>query len=339
MHVATPGVNERSEPAELESTIPGKIPPGGTVVVVGSINADTVLAMDKLPLPGETILATGSVEFLGGKGHAQALAAARFGSHCMLIGAVGDDDAARDVRAGLSEAGVDLSLLRTVREPTGRAYVSVDASGENSIVVVPGANASVDALSSSDVAAIQSASVLLIQLENGTTAAFEAIRTARAAGVTVVLNAAPARAIPDDVFSSVNYLIVNEGEARQLSGSENLDEAGGRLCRRVGTVLVTVGAGGVRVYERHVTPYIVTAERVRVIDTTGAGDSFCGVFAAAIAQRVSVREACRLAVSAGTRAVQTAGNTSSIASRAQILADVGRLALSAEADRSSSPFE
>jgi ribokinase len=325
VHAASPDLNERSEPVEFNSPILEDFVMDGTVVVVGSINADTVLTMDKLPHPGETILATGSVEFLGGKGHAQALAAARFGSRCLLIGAVGDDDAARRVREGLTQAGVDLSLLRTVREPTGRAFVSVDASGENSIVVLPGANAAVDSLTPTDVAAIGNASVLLLQLENGTSAAFNAIRTAHAAGVTVVLNAAPAREIPDDVINCVSYLIVNEGEARLLGGSDDLREVGEQLSRKVGTVLVTVGAGGVNVYERDSTPYTITAEKVRVIDTTGAGDSFCGVFAAALAQGVAVRDACQFAVTAGTRAVQTAGNTSSIASRAEILADVARI--------------
>ena len=290
------------------------------VHVIGSINVATILAMPTFPAPGTTVIATDSRQSLGGKGAGQAIAAARFGAHAGLTGSVGADAEGELARAVLNDQGVTSSLVRASSLPTGRAFVYVDSGAENEIVVDPGANSDLRALTDADREAILAADVVLTQLEAGCAIAFEAIEFAADNAVTVILNAAPARDLPAQVLERVDFLIVNEPEATALSGDADAVSAGERLAEAAGTVLVTLGARGGRLHRRGTTPQSFPALPVTPIDTTGAGDTACGVFAAAIAQGWDPSESFRVALVAGSIATTARGNVPSIPDRDRILA-------------------
>lgn len=292
---------------------------GGRVVIVGSINVDLVVRVDRFPESGETRLAERVSTHLGGKGLSQAITAARFGSPCSLIGITGHDDNAARVRAALAAAGVDGAGLRTSEHPTGQAFVWVDGGAENKIAVVPGANAHLHDLTAADLDLIASSRVLLTQLESGLDIAVDAVLAARDAGVTVVLNAAPAQPLPDAVLRSVDLLVVNEIEVLQLEHGETVDLAGAALSAKAAAVLVTLGARGGRLYRAGAAPLDIGAPTVTAVDTTGAGDVSCGVIAAALAQGESLEDAVSLAFAAAALAVQVEGNASAIPDRAQVL--------------------
>lgn len=293
----------------------------GSVVVIGSVNVDTVLSLDVLPLPGETRIAHDIREHLGGKGQSQALAAARFGSSCRLIAAVGKDHGGELARQTLQSSGVDIGLVRLSAKSTGRAVVSVDAHGENSIVVSPGANADLRALRAADRSAVTAADVLLTQLEAGVDIAYEAIALAHEHGATVILNAAPAAQVPPEVLDQVDYLIVNRVESVQLGGGADVDESARTLAEHAGMVVVTLGSEGGRIYSRSAAPLALPALDIEAVDTTGSGDTFCGAFAAGIAQQLPLAEAFQLALIAGSLAALKHGNAPSIPDRSAIIAE------------------
>ncbi len=301
----------------------------GTVVVVGSINADLLVRVSDLPAPGETVLALGATNAAGGKGQAQAVAAARFGAQTGFISIIGDDADGHDALAGLQREGVGTSLVRRSRARTGRAVVATDASGENSIIVIPGANAELDSLTTDDEKAIHEADVVLMQLENGTKVATEAVRCAHKAGVTVILNAAPPPDLsPDaliDLIRDVDILIVNEGECLRIGGGPDVDSSARSLARFARAVVVTLGAAGGALFRGEGAPLRLPALDVDAVDTTGAGDSFCGVFAAAIAEGRALESAFQLALVAGSIATLTEGNVPSSPTREQIMTTSGRL--------------
>lgn len=257
----------------------------GTVVVVGSANVDLVLAVERIPEPGETLLAGGLTRLPGGKGANQAVAAARAGAVCTLISALGSDDAAELLSGELEAAGVDTGGLRTVPGESGLALVLVDAAGENAIVVAAGANGTLDDLDAAERELVAAADVLLAQLEVPVEGVLAAASAARAAGTRVVLNAAPARPLPAGLWPLLDVLVVNEHEARRLAELPHADPAaaGAALLDRVPFVVVTLGAGGAIWLDRVGTREQVPAVPVRAVDTTGAGDTFCGVLAAELA--------------------------------------------------------
>lgn len=290
----------------------------GTVVVVGSANMDIVLSVDRAPAQGETVIATGTAHYPGGKGLNQLVASARAGVPTVFIGALGRD-AHGDALAGvLADDGVDTALVRRVGTPTGQAYIVVDGRGDNSIIVASGANTTVVALTGADRAAVSAASVLLLQLEIPIDTVIAAARTARAAGVAVMLNAAPARSLPAQLVGSLDYLIVNEFEACLIGGSDDLATASTTLAHRVPHLVVTMGAQGSVLYEAGVEVARITAPQVTAVDTTGAGDTFCGAFAAAIAEGSDIVAAARFATAAAALSVQALGAVPSIPVRARI---------------------
>ena len=239
-----------------------------SVVVVGSINLDVVTACERFPQPGETVAGSTITYGQGGKGANQARAAARAGAAVTFIGAVGDDDAANTVLRPLREAGVSLRVA-TVGGPTGVAAITVDAAGENTIVVVPGANATLT-LSDADRRAIGAADVLLLQLEVPDAVLLDAALAARSGDTDVLLNPSPVRDLSPEMWSCVDAAIVNEAESRSLAAQ--LDT--------VPTVVTTLGGDGAEL--RSPTGRIRAAGLpVDVVDTTGAGDAFTGALAAA----------------------------------------------------------
>jgi ribokinase len=264
------------------------------VVVVGSANLDLVARTQRLPHPGETVSAHGYFEACGGKGANQAIASARAGARTAFVGAVGRDAAGDTLRRAFVDDAVDVSRLASVDAPTGRALIGVSDDAENLIIVVPGAN---HALSVGDIDAaahmISRAKVLLMQLEVPLNVVQ---RAAALAGddTIVVLNPAPAAALPDALLAHLDVITPNEHEEQLLGGAEAL------LKRGVGAVVVTEGARGARLVTSAGTNRIAS-HPVTPVDTTGAGDAFCGALSA------------RLALDGGLGALATALQAAAVA--------------------------
>ncbi|MBX3093920.1 MAG: ribokinase [Cryobacterium sp.] len=291
--------------------------------MLGSANLDLVFSVERIPSPGETVLATSTASHAGGKGLNQAVAAARAGASTTMIGAVADDDAGRVLRAVMHDADIDSRLVRLSSEPTGQAMIAVDPSAENSIIVAAGANATLTSLTDADRAAIRSAAVLLMQLEVPIATVTDAALAARESGVVVMLNAAPANELPDELLASLDYLIVNEHEASVVSGIDDLARATEELATRVGRLVVTLGSDGCELWEGGTLAAKLPARRVTAVDTTGAGDTFCGAFAAAIAEGADYEAAGHFATVAASLSVQSHGAVPSIPLRADIEAVLG----------------
>jgi ribokinase len=278
------------------------------VAVIGSANLDLVATVERHPHPGETLLGTAYAEFAGGKGLNQAVAASRAGAAVSFVGAVGSDEAGARLRRIATDEGIDVEHLATADAPTGRAIIVVATSGENSIVVVPGANSLVRG------GQVPRARVVLAQLEVPLAAVDEALRTARANGSTTVLNPAPARQLSTEMLGLCDVVIPNEHEIDLLGGVDALLDAG------VGTVIVTRGAEGVSVHRAGQPMSSWPSPKVDVVDTTGAGDAFCGNFVARLAAGSDIEAAVRWAVVAGAIAVTKAGAVPSLPDAADVAA-------------------
>jgi ribokinase len=285
---------------------------GPAVVVVGSVNADLVVTVDRYPGPGETVPGRGGTVLPGGKGANQAVAAARLGATVALVGAVGDDAYAETATTCLRDAGVDLTALARRPGPTGLAVVTVAADGENTIVVVPGANATV---SPADVAAhgdvIAAAAVVVVQgeLPRETTEA-----AARATRSRLIVNLAPAGALDPAVLRRADPLVVNEHEAGYAlalldptaTAADGIALATALGDAGVPSVVVTLGGAGAVVFSGDTVDHLA-APAVPVRDTTGAGDAFVGALAARLAAGDDLPGAARFAVRVGAYSVQRPG--------------------------------
>jgi len=285
-----------------------------SVIVVGSANVDQVFRVERIPSPGETVLSTGFSTARGGKGQNQAVAAARAGAPTAFITALGDDAFGSDTRAGLIDDGVDVTGVRSLDAATGTALIAVDSVGENTIIVEAGANRLLVDLQSADAAAIAASSVLAMQLEIPLETVIAAARIARAGGTTVMLNAAPIRDLPAELLSSLDILVVNEHEASHLAGERDWRE----LTEQVPVVVVTLGSEGALLLRRGSDEVRVAAPSVHAVDATGAGDTFCGAFAAGLAEDMELEQALLFAVTAASLSVQSYGAVPSIPLRAQI---------------------
>lgn len=292
------------------------------IVVVGSANIDQVFRVERIPSPGETVLSHGLSTALGGKGQNQAVAAARAGAQTTFVGAVGADTFGEMVRAGMGDDSIDIAQLRTSPKPTGTALIAVDGTGENTIIVEPGANGDIVALSSADAAAITAASALVLQLEIPLATVVEAAKIAQAADTLVILNAAPIQTLPQELLDVLDVLIVNEHEAAELARDNGLDPEldglGERLLSLVPTVIVTLGSKGASLHRTGFDQIVVPAHRVTSVDATGAGDTFCGAFAAGLVEGMEADAALRFAVAAASISVESNGAVPSIPRRAAI---------------------
>lgn len=281
------------------------------VCVVGSANLDLVATVQRLPGPGETVSGHTYAEYPGGKGLNQAVAAARAGARVAFVGALGNDAAAAALRAVFADDRIDANYVALASEPTGRALIGVAATGENSIIVVPGANAKVAA------AALPPARVVLAQLEIPLNTVEQALRSARAAGALTVLNPAPAQPLGESLLSTCDIVIPNEHEVQMLGGPERLLTLGARA------VVITVGANGADLHSPNGVSH-VDAFRVDAVDTTAAGDSFCGALCARLAAGDELTTALRFAAAAGALCTTKAGAVPSIPTRAAIEALLAR---------------
>ncbi|MFD4470137.1 ribokinase [Rhodococcus sp. NPDC058505] len=277
------------------------------VTVLGSVNIDLVTTTPTRPAGGETVLGTGFTTGPGGKGGNQAIAAARAGARVAFLGAVGTDAFAPQLRDALEAGGVDVTLLREASGPSGVAAITVDAGGENSIVVVPGANAAMEALTDEELDRIAGSDVLLCQLEIPLPTVTAGAANAHAAGVTVFLNPSPAQQLPDALLDNVDVLIVNETEAVQL---------GDAALARVPHLITTLGGHGARWRGPDGAAVPAAAPAVAVADTTGAGDAFAGTLAAC--WHLGPATALRRAVAAGALATTRPGAAASSPTAAEV---------------------
>lgn len=290
------------------------------VLVAGSANLDYVVRAERIPAPGETVLGRDFNTFPGGKGANQAVAAARAGAApVQMLVALGDDPAAQLLQQSLQAAGVTLHVRRQTTLPTGVAFICLSDGAENAITVAPGAN---EALSPHDLPPLDGIACLLLQLETPLPTVLAYAQAARAAGATVVLNAAPARMLPDALLESVDVLVANEGEIALLAGIEG-DVCAAMAALPVPTIVVTLGEAGAIARDaagRHLQP----AFAVDAVDTTAAGDTFCGVLAAALARGDALPAALREASAASALACTALGAQSSIPQRLQVRALLAR---------------
>ncbi|MFC8129274.1 ribokinase [Streptomyces sp. NPDC057302] len=290
------------------------------IAVLGSTNMDLVAYVAKAPQRGETVTGREFRTLPGGKGANQAVAAARAGADAVsMIGAVGADAFGTQLRAALDHSGVDTDLLRTVdTAATGTAHIVVDDEGGNAIVVIPGANATLTALAPGDEGLIASADALLLQLEIPVEGVLAAAQAARRHGVRTILTPAPAQPLGSELLDSIDLLVPNEHEAAALTGLTDPEAAARSLLSQVPEVVVTLGARGSLYAARGAEPVLVEAPHVTAVDTTGAGDTFVGTLAVALAEGGSVPDALAWASSAAALSVQRPGASSSMPFRAEI---------------------
>jgi ribokinase len=294
------------------------------VVVVGSVNRDYVCRVDTLPAPGETVLGGEASVGSGGKGGNQAVAASLLGARTAIVARVGRDDDGRALAKDLADAWVDTTELVATSTRTGLAFVLVDATGENSIVVAPGANELLEPATTARAVRelLAPTGVVVTQAEIPQDALEAAVQAAGEAGTRAVVNLAPYRPLPEDVLALCDPLVVNETEAGQLLGREvrgvpDARAAVAELAERCRSAVVTVGADGA-VLGRGDTVTHVPAEATEVVDTTGAGDAFTGALAAALSAGTDLEDAVRIGVRAGTYAVARPGAQASFARAAEL---------------------
>lgn len=294
------------------------------VVIVGSVNMDVVSVVADFPQPGETVKASATAFHGGGKGANQAVAAAAAGASVEFIGAVGDDAFAEPLAVGLAARGVGVAALARKATTSGQAFITVNAAGQNTIILSAGANGQVTpAEVEAQGARIAQAGALLTQHEIPWEATLAALRLAHAAGARTIHNPAPAAPLPDDAWPLIETLILNETEAATLTGQAvaTLADAAGAaralLAQGVGRVIVTLGALGSlsldaagRLIETPIFP-------VAVVDTTGAGDTFIGMYAVAAAE-MDEAAAIRFATAASALCVTRPGAQESIPTRAEV---------------------
>jgi ribokinase len=299
------------------------------IVVIGSLNMDVVAMTPRLPLAGETILGTQYRSEPGGKGANQAFAAAKLGGDVAMLGRVGTDDHGRRMLANLAESGCDIRGIATVDGNSGVAVIFVAQSGQNSIVVVPGANHRyLPHDLQADAHRLTGAQLAMLQLEIPLDTVIAAAQAAKQRGVRVILDPAPApQGLPPELLRNVDILTPNETEAAQLLGHApaplSIAEAHGlaRQLRALGvpTVILKLGAQGCLLAENHVAT-VIPAPRVDVVDTTAAGDVFNAALAVACSEGASLPDACRFAACAAALSVTRLGAQCSAPSRLEVTA-------------------
>jgi ribokinase len=276
------------------------------VYVVGSVNVDLVVTAPSLPGPGETVVGGSFERHGGGKSANQAVAAARRGARVRMIAAVGDDDLGAEALALLEAEGVDVTgVQRLEGEATGVALIVVDAAGENQIAVASGANAALDAAFVERALDAATTGVALLGLEVPDAPVLAAARAARAAGLALVLNPAPARPLPDELLALSPVLTPNRSESSALAGEDDPEAAARALAARTGApVVVTLGRDGALVVDGDAVER-VPAPRVQALDTTGAGDAFNGALACELAGGAALDDAVRDAIAVASEATLT----------------------------------
>jgi ribokinase len=293
----------------------------GKVIIIGSVNVDIVARAGRLPRAGETVAGGDLSVLLGGKGANQAVAAAQAGAEVAIIGAVGAMSFGLDPVAILQGYRVNTSAVKPVEGPSGAALIIVDHAGENQITISPGANAHLSALDIGDIRC----DVALAQLETPQAATAKAFRRAKAAGALTILNAAPAEPVEDELMALTDVLVVNETElAAYADGAVPGDATELAASMRAAQhhdgqrVIATLGGAGVRALVDDEVINVPAAKAAKIVDTTGAGDCFCGTLATQLAEGAALADAIRFAAAAASLAVETPGAAPSMPPRAAI---------------------
>ena len=299
---------------------------GKRILVIGSLNMDMTIPVEELPKKGETILGGSPGYIPGGKGANQACAAGKLGGSVTMLGRVGRDQMGRTLKENLAAAGVDVSHVEeTEKAPTGMAVIYVDRRGQNSIVVIPGANGCCDReYVEANEGLIAAHDIIVLQLEIPYDAVFAAVALAKKHGRMVVLNPAPApESLPDGVISALDYFTPNETELARISGLPagtipEAEAAAARLREKgAGTVLATLGEAGALLVNGE-GARLVPAVRVEAVDTTAAGDTFCGAFVTALSEGMDEAGAIAFANRAAAISVTRRGAQTSIPTREEL---------------------
>jgi len=294
------------------------------ILVIGSSNTDMTAKTQELPRPGETVLGGVFTMGAGGKGANQAVAAQRLGGNVKFICKVGQDIFGDNAIAHYNKEGLDTSGILRSNLPSGVALIYVDSHAENCIVVASGANGD---LTEQDIEAskkdIENCGILLLQLESPIPSVLKAAKMAHEAGAMVVLNPAPACPLPEELFRYIDLFIPNETELSTFSGlpvenAESAEKAAKAMQKKgVGKLIVTMGSKGALICEGG-QPVFVPAHKVKAVDTTAAGDTFCGALCVAISEGKSLKEAAEFACAASALTVQKMGAQNSIPFRKDI---------------------
>jgi ribokinase len=302
-----------------------------SVLVFGSLNLDLVTYADKLPAIGETIVGEKLLKFPGGKGLNQAIAARRAGSEVLMVGSIGNDADGDYLFDILKSENIDPKFITKTSEQTGIAVIEVSKSAENRIIIIAGANSKTK-FSNEVLTSSPSVTVSLAQLETPIAEVAKFIHESKAAGKITILNPAPIQKLDQQLLQDTDYLIANETEASFLIGSavEHLskDEAVtiARQLQKNGSkkVIITLGEQG-SVYLDQGKELFTPAYKVKAVDTTAAGDAFCGAFATAISENKPVEYALKFASAAGGLAATKAGAVPSLPTQQEILSMITSL--------------
>ncbi len=299
---------------------------GKPIVVLGVFVADTAYRADRQPKMGETILGRNFSLGPGGKGSNQAVAAGKLGADVTMLTRLGTDDFAEMAKKTWREAGVKSVVIETPESYTGAAYIFIEeATGDNAIIVSPGA---ASLISTADIerntSLIKQAGVFVTQLEQPIEAAIRALQIARSAGVTTILNPAPAAALPAQIYALCDYMTPNETETEALTGVKvvSIDDARRAadvlLSKGVGTALITLGENGVLLHSASQSLHIPAVKAGPVVETTGAGDAFNGGFAYALAEGKAPLSAARFACAVAGISVTRKGTAPSMPTLAEV---------------------
>ena len=299
----------------------------GKILVIGSLNIDMVMKVDHMPTAGETILCDGMKLVAGGKGANQACAAGRLGTDVTMLGAIGNDSHGEMQRDSLQRSGVDVSgLITKERVSTGTAFITVNKEGNNSIVVVQGANAQ---FTPEDIEAhrdlLEECEIVILQLEIPMDTVLYAVKLARTLGKTVILDPAPVpEHFPEELYQYVDIIKPNESELSRLTGiadTQNHLEEAVQIVKDHGVknVLVTLGGDGVYLDTENEPPVHIPAKKVEVVDTTAAGDSFTAALAAMLLEGKTLKEAAEFANQVSAIVVTREGAQDSIPTLQEVL--------------------
>ena len=295
------------------------------VLVVGSLNIDIVTYLERMPLPGETVLGDRLEIFSGGKGLNQAVAAARSGGEVTMVGVLGNDANSTTLREVLIKEKINHDHVKEISGFCGTAVIEVDKKGQNRIIVISGANAELKAESVTEelLNSISDKKILLAQLESPVSELESIFKSAKARGFYNILNPAPATNLSKEFLSVTDLLVPNQFEAEFLTGIKVVDvesaAAAGKMLidQGVNSVLITRGEEGAVLIVTD-SKSVFKAFKVSPVDTTAAGDAFCGALAVAISEGVDLDSAIRFACAAGALSVQSVGATPSLPTREQI---------------------